>query len=255
MSTASPDTCADVSAVGHPPRAAFRLLRIPYSETASRRRLISDVIPGNAQPLSTTNSTPSSRGISSPAVAQGHRVKIGVKGWLRTPRNLVSKRHRRAVAGTAPSYSPSRTEWVTRRGDVCARVGGRGRHRAPGSPAMAVRARRRVRAVPDLQQRTLALRTAPRSHRSRLPSLVRRPDARSKDAAVTSALGKDRGARSAEDAIRCRPRSSAQRVAAASSSMPLERCQLQVMSTAAGIDPWVFCTRRTTPSAHRRWSR
>ena len=47
--------------------------------------------------------------------------------------------------------------------------------------------------MPDLQQRTLALRTAPRSHRSRLPSHVRRPYARSKDAAVTSTLG--RGAR------------------------------------------------------------
>ena len=45
-----------------------------------------------------------------------------------------------------------------------------------------------VRAVPDLQQRTLALRTAPRSHRSRLPAHVRRPYARSKDAAVTSSV-------------------------------------------------------------------
>ena len=35
------------------------------------------------------------------------------------------------------------------------------------------------------------LRTAPRSHRSRLPSHVRRPYARSKDAAVTSTLGRD----------------------------------------------------------------
>src|SRR6266566_5149423 len=43
-------------------------------------------------------------------------------------------------------------------------------------------ARRRVRAVPDLPQRTLALRTAPRSHQSRLPSYGRRPHARSKDA-------------------------------------------------------------------------
>ena len=50
---------------------------------------------------------------------------------------------------------------------------------------VAVRARRRVRAVPDLRQRTLALRTAPRSRRSRLPAHVRRPDARPEDAAVT----------------------------------------------------------------------
>ena len=67
---------------------------------------------------------------------------------------------------------------------VCSRVGGRGRHRALRCHGVAVRARRRVRALPDLQQRTLALRTAPRSHRSRLPAHVRRPYARSKDAAV-----------------------------------------------------------------------
>ena len=69
---------------------------------------------------------------------------------------------------------------------VCSRVGGRGRHRALRCHGVAVRARRRVRAVPDLRQRALALRTAPRSHRSRLPAHVRRPDARSKDAAVTA---------------------------------------------------------------------
>ena len=68
---------------------------------------------------------------------------------------------------------------------VCSRVGGRGRHRALRCHGVAVRTRRRVRAVPDLPQRTLALRTPPRSHRSRLPFHVRRPDARSKDAAVT----------------------------------------------------------------------
>ncbi len=71
---------------------------------------------------------------------------------------------------------------------VCSRVGERGRHWARRCHGVAVRARRRVRAVPDLQQRTLALRTAPRSHRSRLPSHVRRPYARSKDAAVTGTL-------------------------------------------------------------------
>ena len=68
---------------------------------------------------------------------------------------------------------------------VCSRVGGRGRHWARGCHGVADRARRRVRAMPDLQQRTLALRTATRSHRSRVPSHVRRPHARSKDAAVT----------------------------------------------------------------------
>ena len=48
-----------------------------------------------------------------------------------------------------------------------------------------------LRAVPDLRQRTLALRTAPRSHRSGLPSHVRRPHPRPKDAAVTGTLGRE----------------------------------------------------------------
>jgi hypothetical protein len=69
---------------------------------------------------------------------------------------------------------------------VSSRVGGRGRHRALRCHGVALRARRQVRAVPDLQQRTLALRTAPRSDRSGLPSHVRRPYAGSKDAAVTA---------------------------------------------------------------------
>ena len=79
--------------------------------------------------------------------------------------------------------------------DVPSRVGGRGRHRAPRRHGVALRTRREVRAMPDLQQRTLALRTAPRSHRSRLPSHVRRPYARSKDAAVTGARSLRRRAR------------------------------------------------------------
>ena len=44
-------------------------------------------------------------------------------------------------------------------------VGGRGRHRALPRHGVAVQTRRRVRAMPDLQERALALRTAPRSHR------------------------------------------------------------------------------------------
>ena len=55
-----------------------------------------------------------------------------------------------------------------------------------GAAAWLSAARRRVRAVPDLRQRALALRAAPGGHRSRLPAHVRRPDARSKDAAVTT---------------------------------------------------------------------
>ena len=60
--------------------------------------------------------------------------------------------------------------------------------------AVAVRARRRVRAVPDLPQRALALRAAARRHRHRLPAHVCRPRARSEDAAVTSPLRRPRRA-------------------------------------------------------------
>jgi hypothetical protein len=65
---------------------------------------------------------------------------------------------------------------------VCSRIGGGGRHWALRCHGVAVRTRRQVRAMPDLHQRTLALRTAPRSRRARLPSHVRRSHARSKDA-------------------------------------------------------------------------
>src|SRR5829696_844316 len=71
--------------------------------------------------------------------------------------------------------------------DIRSRVGGRGRHRDVECRRVAVRARRCVRAVPDLRQRALALRAAPAGHRSRLPCHVRRPDARSKDATVMTA--------------------------------------------------------------------
>src|SRR5258705_12890149 len=81
---------------------------------------------------------------------------------------------------------------------VRAREGERGRHRALGCRGVAVRARRRVRAVPDLRQGALALRAAPRSRRSRLPCHVRRPYARSKDAAVT-------GKRSQRTAVNATP--------------------------------------------------
>src|SRR4051812_1990619 len=70
--------------------------------------------------------------------------------------------------------------------DVCSRLGGRGRHGALRCRGVVVRARRRVRAVPDLRQRALALRAAPGGHRSPLPCRVRRPNARSKDAAAMS---------------------------------------------------------------------
>ena len=70
-------------------------------------------------------------------------------------------------------------------GHVRSRVRERGRHRLLRCRGVAVRTWRRVRAVPDLRQRVLALRTAPRGDRSWLPSHVCRPHARSEDAAVT----------------------------------------------------------------------
>jgi hypothetical protein len=69
---------------------------------------------------------------------------------------------------------------------VCSRVGGRGRHWALRCRGVAVGTRGQLRAVPDLRQRAVALRTAPGGHRSRLPCHVRRSYAGSKDAAVTS---------------------------------------------------------------------
>jgi len=78
------------------------------------------------------------------------------------------------------------------RGHVCSRVRGRGRHRAFRCCGVAVGAWRRVRTVPDLQQRTVALRTAPPGDRSWLPSQVCRPHARSEDAAVIGAFGRSR---------------------------------------------------------------
>lgn len=127
---------------------------------------------------------------------------------------------------------------------VCSRVGGRGRHRALRCHGVAVRARRRVRAVPDLRQRTVALRIAPRSQRSRLPSHVRRPYARSKDAAVTSTLGKEPG--SAQSPTRgekaCRrlgPRIERRDVVAEAGERPLAResqRRLRLVQRAAVLD-------------------
>src|SRR5690348_14998294 len=53
---------------------------------------------------------------------------------------------------------------------------------------MAFGARRRVRALPDLRQRALALRAAPRGDRSGLPGDVRRPHPRPKDGAMNKHL-------------------------------------------------------------------
>src|SRR3954451_16127248 len=75
------------------------------------------------------------------------------------------------------------------RHDVAARVGGCGRPRACRWDAVAVRTRRRLRALPDLRQRAVALRAAPAGHRSRLPVHVRRPDAGPEAAALMTHQG------------------------------------------------------------------
>jgi hypothetical protein len=74
------------------------------------------------------------------------------------------------------------------RGDVCSRIGGRDRHRAFRCHGVAVAAWCRVRTVPDIPQRAVALRTTPPGDRSWLPSHVCQPNARSEDAAVTGAF-------------------------------------------------------------------
>ena len=67
--------------------------------------------------------------------------------------------------------------------------GARSRHRRYRRRRVAVRARRRVRPVPDLRQRAVALRAAPGGHRSRLPGDVRQPDEGSTAASAMSAFG------------------------------------------------------------------
>src|SRR5919109_360595 len=84
------------------------------------------------------------------------------------------------------------------RGDVSTRLGRRGRHRALRCDGVAVRTWCRVRAVPGLQERTLALRTAHQCDRSWLPAFVCRPHPGPEDAAVT---GSEQGQTMAQDTV------------------------------------------------------
>src|SRR5262249_36130544 len=69
-------------------------------------------------------------------------------------------------------------------------------HRALRCDGVAGQTGCRVRAVPDLPQRTLALRTAPEGRRGRLPAYVCQPHAGPEDAAVsTSPLDTTEGGR------------------------------------------------------------
>ena len=101
-------------------------------------------------------------------------------GVPRSTRNNSSVRRSRSTARKRkrPDGWPPPTRLLTCRGTRSTS--------GPPMPRRGCPSTAPVRAVPDLRQRALALRTAPRSHRSRLPAHVRRPHARSKDAAVTS---------------------------------------------------------------------
>src|SRR6266540_3834104 len=157
----------------HPPRSRQGTWRCPCSRDGLRRR-----DSGCGQPRSRSARCPA----PSRHRCRGRRGRVLRQWWLAfpgvpgttTPRGGLEVRL--GKGGRPMGVHPRH---------VCSRDGTGGRHRAPRCRGVAVRARRRVRAVPDLPQRALALRTAPRSHPWRLPAHVRRPDARSKDAAVT----------------------------------------------------------------------
>ena len=100
-------------------------------------------------------------------------------GARRRRRRRAPGQQRLALAGVPGAAPPGGGRRVRVRGgggpvgghagDVAARVGGGGRHRAHRGGGVAGRARRRLRAVPDLRQRAVALRAAPRGGRRRLP--------------------------------------------------------------------------------------
>ncbi len=96
MSTASPDTWADVLGVATQRAASASE---PYFETASRSSC--SWYAGERQPLSTTNSTPS----SAASVAARRRAPRSAGSRLATPGTSSSKTV--VPSGTAPSASPS----------------------------------------------------------------------------------------------------------------------------------------------------
>ena len=116
-------------------------------------------------------------------------------------RGRVRRRQRLAFPGV-PGAAPPRGGREVRLGGggrplgghprhVRPRVGRRGRHRALRCRGVAVRARRRVRAVPDLRQRALALRAAPRGRRrtAALPCTPTRRTIRGCSSDTTRRLG------------------------------------------------------------------
>ena len=97
-------------------------------------------------------------------------------------RNSSSARRRRSTArnGGRPMGRHA--------GHVRPRVGRRGRYRARRGYGLAFPTRLKVRALPDLPERTVALRAATEGDRARLPVHVRRRGPRSTDAALTEEL-------------------------------------------------------------------
>jgi hypothetical protein len=111
--------------------------------------------------------------VNSGGVPRSTRISF----FVRRSRSTARKRK-------LPDGSPPRTRLLT--------CPGRGRHRVLRCHGVAVRTRRRVRTLPDLPQRAVALRTTPSGDRSWLPSHVCRPHAGSEDAAVDRILGRSR---------------------------------------------------------------
>src|SRR5262245_32138854 len=113
MSTASPDTCADVLGVATQRAASSSE---PYFETASWRSC--SWYSGDRQPLSTTNSTPS----CAASVAARRRAPRRAGSRLATPGISSSKTV--VPSGTAPSASPSAPRCSEGLGVALGEIGG-----------------------------------------------------------------------------------------------------------------------------------
>ena len=108
-------------------------------------------------------------------------VELVVDSGWRSP-EYQEQHLRQAVSSTAPKRKPP----VGGHPNTSAHVSGDAVDIGPSDATAWLSEHGADYGLCDLRQRALAPRTASRSRRSRLPSSVRRPDARSKDAAVTS---------------------------------------------------------------------
>ena len=173
-----------VRAVAPPP------IRESHAHAAPRPRWARPTVPSpTARPSSTTSpgrrqARPACSGaLRRAATRRRRRRRFAVNSGWRSPRLPAAAARRggrevRLARRKPPAGSPRPT-----RPRTCPATRSTS---GPPMPRLAVRARRRVRAVPDLRQRAVALRAAPRGRRRRLPAHVRRPHPRSEDAAVNT---------------------------------------------------------------------